>query len=198
MGRMTREGRYAIGASPLGTLLVAVRPEGLCAVMFGELAPPLARELARRFPTLAWRPVPPDTEPCFETVRRLIATPGEPFEGPLALAGTPFQRRVWDTLRAIPSGTTLSYGGVAAAIGQPKAARAVASACAANPVAVVVPCHRVVHQDGSLGGFGWGVARKAALLAREGALDEEGRLRPEAWPRVAPRGQAPPGTISPP
>jgi AraC family transcriptional regulator of adaptative response/methylated-DNA-[protein]-cysteine methyltransferase len=135
--------------------------------MFGDEAAALTAALRRRLPGRGWCPVPPAAEPSFAAVAALVEAPCTGWHGPLELVGTPFQLRVWEALRAIPCGHVTTYGEVAAAIGTPRAARAVAAACGANALAVVVPCHRVGPVDGSLGGFRWGLTRKRALQARE-------------------------------
>jgi AraC family transcriptional regulator of adaptative response/methylated-DNA-[protein]-cysteine methyltransferase len=164
---MSPSHRLAIGPGPLGPLLVATGPLGLCAVLLGDTREALEAALSHRLPGRAWRAVEPPEEPAFAAVTALLEAPGSGWTGPLELTGTPFQRRVWEALRAIPCGAVASYGEVAAALGAPRAARAVAAACGANALAVVVPCHRVGPADGSLGGFRWGAARKLALRARE-------------------------------
>ena len=159
---------YIVGSAPgeLGLLLVAATARGVCAVLLGGDAGELERELGRRFPAAL---VEPDShlEPQLRAV--LLAEPAAASELPLDLRGTAFQARVWAALRAIPRGETRSYAQVAAAVGNPKAVRAVARACAENPAALLVPCRRVIGGDGSLTGYRWGVERKRALLALEGA-----------------------------
>ncbi|MEB3223259.1 MAG: methylated-DNA--[protein]-cysteine S-methyltransferase [Candidatus Sericytochromatia bacterium] len=168
---MTPPLRLTIGDSPLGRLLVATSPAGLCAVLPGDADDCLREALRRRLPGHPWLPVPPSEEPAFAAVLALIATPAAGWAGPpLVLTGTPFQRRVWEALRAIPCGRIVTYGQLAATLGAPRATRAVAAAVGANALAVVVPCHRVGFADGGLGGFRWGLARKRALRAREAAL----------------------------
>ncbi len=151
----------------LGTMLVAQSQHGLCALMMGEDPDALVCELKQRFPLAT----PGDGDPQFERivaqVVELVEAPGTELDLPLDICGTPFQRRVWSALREIPPGQTLSYGELAARIGAPKAFRAVAGACAANALAVAIPCHRVVRGDGGISGYRWGVERKRALLKRE-------------------------------
>jgi AraC family transcriptional regulator of adaptative response/methylated-DNA-[protein]-cysteine methyltransferase len=144
---------------------VAWSDEGLRAVVLGDRAGPLIEDLRRRFP--AAKPADDSGHAVLAAVLDLIASPRARCELPLAPAGTDFQHRVWQALRAIPPGGTASYREIAAAIGRPGSSRAVAGACAANPLAVVVPCHRVVRSDGSLSGYRWGVDRKRRLLERE-------------------------------
>ncbi len=159
--------RYTVVPCPLGYLLVAATERGICAVRLGDSESELEDGLRRVFPA-AW--LERDQAALGRWVRELL----DYLEGnrphldlPLDVQATAFQRRVWDALRAIPRGSTRSYQEVAEAIGQPTAARAVARACAANPVALVVPCHRVVREDGGLGGYRWGIERKRALLELE-------------------------------
>ncbi len=166
--------RHAVADCALGRVLVAASARGLCAVFLGDDAAQLRAELQRAFPGA--RLV--DADPGFHAawmapVVRLIDAPmrGERLGLPIAVHGTPLQRRVWEALCEIPPGETRSYGDIAARLGlsRREAARDVAAACAANTLAVVIPCHRVVAADGRLSGYRWGIARKARLLAREGA-----------------------------
>ena len=162
----------ALGASSLGIVLVARSAKGVAAVLIGDDAGALRDDLARRFPEAELADGGAD-EGMGVLVReggRCVERPGEKLDAPLDLRGTVFQRSVWDALREIPAGATASYTEVAARLGRPEAARAVAAAVAANPLAVVVPCHRVVTRDGGLSGYRWGVARKRALLEREREL----------------------------
>jgi len=159
--------QYGIVASPLGRLLVAVTPRGLCAVRFGESAGELERELRAEFHAAE---VHRDDTAVRRYLQPLLASlRGErvTLDLPLDVRATAFQKKVWDELKKIPHGETRSYGEVARAIGDDNAVRAVARACASNPVAVVVPCHRVVRSDGNLAGYRWGVGRKKKLLERE-------------------------------
>lgn len=162
--------RFATGACALGLLLVATGERGLCAVALGEDAAALAGNCQARFPGATAAGGHPHLDALQARVARLVERPDERFEGPLDLRGTPFQLAIWRSLRALPAGRTVSYGALAAGLGRPGAARAVAAACAANPLALVIPCHRVVRGDGGLAGYRWGLARKRALLAREAAL----------------------------
>ncbi len=162
----------AIRPSSLGLVLVAATASGIAAIALGDEADALRQDLARRFPHATLR----DGDAAFEAlVARAVAlveTPGVPCELPLDVRGTAFQLRVWQALQAIPAGRTSSYAAVAAAVGAPGAARAVARACADNRLAVAIPCHRVVRGDGALSGYRWGVARKRALLDREAGSSE--------------------------
>ena len=156
--------RHATAGCTLGLVLVAVSERGVCAILVGDDAASLRADLARRFPQARLIA----DEAFADTVAAVVATvDGVATDLPLDIRGTAFQRRVWEVLRTIPAGETLSYAAVAERIGNRKAVRAVAGACGANPLAVAVPCHRVVGSDGGLGGYRWGVERKRALLARE-------------------------------
>jgi AraC family transcriptional regulator of adaptative response/methylated-DNA-[protein]-cysteine methyltransferase len=159
--------RHATVETSLGRVLVAATDRGVCAIQFGDDPAALEAWLVRRFPNAAILPGDAAFAETVAAVAALVERPGADRGLPLDLRGTAFQERVWRALRAIPAGSTASYAEIAAAIGQPTAARGVASACAANPVAIAVPCHRVVRADGDLSGYRWGVGRKAALLARE-------------------------------
>jgi AraC family transcriptional regulator of adaptative response/methylated-DNA-[protein]-cysteine methyltransferase len=159
--------RYSIVASPLGTLLVAATERGLCKISLGDSAAALERDLRREFPAAH---IARDTGPQSGWVQTILAhlAGTEPhLDLPLDIRATAFQQRVWNALRKIPYGSTRSYRAVARAIGNPGATRAVARACATNPVALVIPCHRVVREDGQPGGYRWGMERKEALLKRE-------------------------------
>jgi AraC family transcriptional regulator of adaptative response/methylated-DNA-[protein]-cysteine methyltransferase len=169
---------YDVVDSPLGRLLVAATARGVCALRFGDDAA-LRRELAAEFPRATLVPDPAAVAPYVAAVRAYLTGGLLLPDVPLDLRGTLFQQRVWAALREIPAGETRSYAAVARALGQPSAARAVARACAANPVAVLVPCHRVVRGDGGLSGYRWGVERKRALLA----LERTGQPRGGELPR---------------
>src|SRR5712691_4718489 len=151
----------------LGRLLVAATTRGVCAVRLGRSDAALEAELAREHPSAELRRDGAPLAPWVNTLLRHLAGEAPRLDLPLDVEATAFQRRVWQALRAIPYGETRSYGAVADAIGHPGAARAVARACAANPVALVIPCHRVVRGDGDPGGYRWGVARKRLLLEQE-------------------------------
>jgi AraC family transcriptional regulator of adaptative response/methylated-DNA-[protein]-cysteine methyltransferase len=159
--------RYSIADSPVGRMLLAASGRGVCAVSFGDSDSALLHSLQREFPGATLRRGN-------GLLKRWVRALLEQFDGtrplpqlPLDIQATAFQRRVWEYLRSIPYGTTQSYGEIARAIGRPTSARAVARACASNPVAVAVPCHRVVRGTGDLGGYRWGIERKRALLALE-------------------------------
>ncbi len=153
----------------LGWLLVAATERGVCCVLLGDDPGTLIAELARRFPRAARAEGGSGMEQLVATVLGLVENPAAPAVLPLDVRGTVFQLRVWQSLMAIPAGQTISYAQLAAAVGVPNGARAVARACASNHVAVAIPCHRVVRGDGDLSGYRWGVARKRALLERERA-----------------------------
>jgi len=159
--------RFAIGASSLGAVLVAATDVGVCTIWLGDDPDVLARELQDRFPSAELA----GDDPAFARwVAAVVGAIEEPRAGlslPLDIRATAFQRRVWEALREIPAGTTASYAEIAARIGAPRSVRAVARACATNELAIAIPCHRVVRQDGALSGYRWGVERKHALLARE-------------------------------
>jgi AraC family transcriptional regulator of adaptative response/methylated-DNA-[protein]-cysteine methyltransferase len=161
--------RFAIGQASLGAVLVAATDKGLCAIMLGDDPDLLARELQDRFPRAELIGGDPAFERTVARVVGLIEAPGQRLDLPLDIRGTAFQERVWQALRAIPPGKTATYAEIARAVGRPKATRAVAQACAANPLAVAIPCHRVVRADGELSGYRWGVERKRELLGREAA-----------------------------
>jgi len=159
--------RFAIGDTSLGFVLVAQGDAGLRAVLFGDDADGLVRDLQSRLPGAALAVDAGGVHAVLEAVVDCIEAPHLGFGVPVDLQGTPFQMKVWQALRRIPAGSTVSYGALARRLGVPDSARAIAAACAANPLAVVVPCHRVVAADGGLSGYRWGVARKRALLQRE-------------------------------
>jgi AraC family transcriptional regulator of adaptative response/methylated-DNA-[protein]-cysteine methyltransferase len=166
-GRDARIG-YTIGDSPLGKLLIAATERGLCSVILGDSDAQLTRQLSTQFP-LAQIRLEPRLEPHLGEVLSQFTEHPAALDLPLDLRATAFQMRVWEALRRIPRGETRSYAQLAASLGQPTAVRAVARACATNPVAVVIPCHRVIGSDGKLTGYRWGVERKKKLLELEGA-----------------------------
>jgi AraC family transcriptional regulator of adaptative response/methylated-DNA-[protein]-cysteine methyltransferase len=160
---------FAVAECSLGVLLVARSARGVCAILLGDAADQLERDLQRRFPADRLIRGGRELGPVLRQVIELVESRTSRAGVPLDIRGTTFERRVWSALRRIPAGSTASYAQIAARIGAPQAARAVARACAANKLAVAVPCHRVVRSDGALSGYRWGVARKRALLAREAA-----------------------------
>lgn len=161
--------RFAVGQSSLGAILVAQSTRGVCAVLLGDDPDLLLRDLQDRFPRAHLIGGDGDFEQTVASVVGFIEAPRIGLSLPLDLQGTAFQLRVWQALRGIPAGQTASYSDIALRIGAPSSVRAVASACAANPVAVAVPCHRVLRIDGGISGYRWGVERKRALLMRESA-----------------------------
>jgi AraC family transcriptional regulator of adaptative response/methylated-DNA-[protein]-cysteine methyltransferase len=171
---MTFAIHYAIAPCRLGQLLVAATPRGICQVRFGDDQASLEDALAREFP---WARLERDEAALAERVGillRAVEGGGIPESLTLDVPGSRFQRRVWEALKAIPQGRTRSYGEIAADVGVAAGARAVARACAANPVALAIPCHRVVPRDGSVGGYRWGAWRKRALLEGEAAAPVSG------------------------
>lgn len=162
---------HACGDSALGMVCIGATDRGLCFVQFGDDADALVAQLAREFPAARLEPMPDTARGAFHAWMRALAAHLEGERAapqlPLDLQGSAFQLRVWNYLRSIPRGEVVSYAEAARALGAPKAARAVASACARNRVAVLVPCHRVVRGDGGLGGYRWGLPRKRALIDAE-------------------------------
>jgi AraC family transcriptional regulator, regulatory protein of adaptative response / methylated-DNA-[protein]-cysteine methyltransferase len=159
--------RFAIGESWLGPILVASSEKGVCAILLGDDPEALVRDLQDRFPRAEFIGGDEDFERLVATVVGFLENPSSGLDLPLDIRGTAFQQRVWEALRQIPAGSTASYAEIAGRIGQPKSVRAVAQACAANNLAVAVPCHRVVKTDGALSGYRWGIERKGRLLRRE-------------------------------
>ncbi|MGH9854462.1 MAG: bifunctional DNA-binding transcriptional regulator/O6-methylguanine-DNA methyltransferase Ada [Blastocatellia bacterium] len=166
-GGANTEIRFAIGQCSLGAILVAKSGRGVCAILLGDDADELARELQDQFPRANLIGGDGEFEQLVARVVGFVEAPGIGLDLPLDLRGTAFQQRVWQALREIPAGETASYTDIANRIGSPKSVRAVAQACAANTLAVAIPCHRVVRNDGGLSGYRWGVERKRALLEKE-------------------------------
>jgi AraC family transcriptional regulator of adaptative response/methylated-DNA-[protein]-cysteine methyltransferase len=166
--------RFAVGRCTLGSILVASTAKGVCAILLGDDPDELVRDLQDRFPKADLVGGDADYEGTIVAAVGLVDAPRHAFALPLDVRGTAFQHRVWTALRAIPAGKTASYAEVAAMIGMPDAVRSVAGACARNPIAVAIPCHRVVRTDRSLSGYRWGVDRKAELLKREAAGHQQG------------------------
>jgi len=164
--------RFAVGQSSLGSILVASSDNGVAAILMGDDPDALVRDLQDRFPKARMIGGDADYELLVARVVGLIEAPRVGLDLPLDVRGTAFQRRVWQALREIPPGRTVSYAEIARAIGAPKATRAVAGACAANNLAVAIPCHRVVRNDGSLAGYAWGVERKRVLIEREHGVED--------------------------
>ncbi len=165
--------RYAMVECYLGWMLVAATERGVCAIEFGDHCDGLRDELTARFPAAELRGDDPEFAEWVEGVLAALDRPARGLDLPLDICGTAFQRRVWQALQAVPAGSTATYADIARKIGKPSAARAVARACAANPVAVLIPCHRIVRGDGGLGGYRWDLRRKRALLEREAAQRAE-------------------------
>ncbi len=166
-GGANEEIRFAVGQTSLGAILVASSKKGVASILLGDDPEELVRNLQDRFPKACLIGGDGDFEALVAQVVGLVEMPGIGLDLPLDVRGTAFQQRVWQALREIPVGETVSYGEVARRIGAPKAVRAVAAACSANKLAVAIPCHRVVRNDGSLSGYAWGVERRRALLDRE-------------------------------
>jgi AraC family transcriptional regulator, regulatory protein of adaptative response / methylated-DNA-[protein]-cysteine methyltransferase len=165
--------RYAVQPSALGMLLIAATECGVCAIELGDSESELTQRLQTRFANATFEATDAQFNDWLAKTLAFIQLPRTGLDLPLDIQGTAFQRRVWQALQDIPAGVTLSYSQLAQQIGQPSAVRAVASACAANQLALVIPCHRIVRSDGSLSGYRWGVQRKAQLLKAEKAEDEE-------------------------
>jgi AraC family transcriptional regulator, regulatory protein of adaptative response / methylated-DNA-[protein]-cysteine methyltransferase len=159
--------RFAVGECSLGSILVAVSGRGVCAILLGDDPGALLRDLQDRFPKADLIGGDEGFEQVVARIVGLVEAPALGLDLPLDVRGTAFQQRVWQALREIPAGSTAAYAEIAKRIGAPQAVRAVAQACASNPIAVAIPCHRVVRSDGALSGYRWGVERKRALLDRE-------------------------------
>jgi AraC family transcriptional regulator of adaptative response/methylated-DNA-[protein]-cysteine methyltransferase len=163
----TRAIEFAVVPSSLGALLIAATEKGVCQIRFADANRDPEEELAEEFPFAELRENPVRLEPWSDALVSYVDGHSTDLEVPLDVSGSRFQRRVWNALRSIPRGDTRTYSEVADSLGVPKSARAVARACASNPAAVAIPCHRVVAKSGELGGYRWGLARKRALLQRE-------------------------------
>lgn len=161
--------RFAIGECSLGAILVAATDKGVCAILLGDDPEALVRDLQDRFDRAELVGGDSDFEALVARAVGLVEHPRQGADLPLDVRGTAFQQKVWQALRDLKPGETASYSEIAGKIGAPKAVRAVAQACAANNLAVAIPCHRVVRNDGALSGYAWGVERKRALLDREAA-----------------------------
>lgn len=164
---MNQEIRFAVENTNLGWAMVAATEIGICAIALGDNPDELASEIYRRFPQAKLGDDDPTFQQWVADVVSTIEIPRRSLNLPIDIQGTAFQQQVWQVLQTIPVGSTISYQQVAAQIGNPKAFRAVASACAANKLAIAIPCHRVVGSNGSLSGYRWGVERKQALLELE-------------------------------
>lgn len=161
---------WASAPSALGHVLIGATPQGLCAILLGDDEAALLADLRRRFPRATLNAGGITARDWARAAATCVDDPGQELSLPLDIRGTAFQQRVWQLLRTIPPGQTLSYGEIAQRLGMPRSSRAVAQACAANPLAVAVPCHRVVARDGGLTGYRWGLERKRALLKREAGV----------------------------
>jgi AraC family transcriptional regulator of adaptative response/methylated-DNA-[protein]-cysteine methyltransferase len=161
--------RFAVGQCWLGAIQVAATGKGVCAILLGDDPEALVQDLQASFPKA--RVIGGDTafEAWIAKVVGFVEAPALGLDLPLDVRGTAFQQRVWQALRAIPSGSTATYAEIAERIGRPAAARAVARACASNPLVVAIPCHRVVRTNGALAGYRWGIVRKRDLIEREGS-----------------------------
>jgi AraC family transcriptional regulator, regulatory protein of adaptative response / methylated-DNA-[protein]-cysteine methyltransferase len=159
--------RFAVGECSLGSVLVAATEKGVCTIHFGDDPDALVRDLQDHFPKAQLIGGDADFEQLVAQVVAFVEAPAKALDLPLDVRGTAFQQRVWQALRKIPPGSTASYTEIAHRIGAPQSVRAVAAACAANVLAVAIPCHRVVRNDGALSGYRWGIERKRALLERE-------------------------------
>lgn len=169
--------RFALARCWLGTLLVAATERGVCAILLGDDADELQKDLHRRFPRAQLQAGDQRFARLLSRVVRAVEQPALAARLPLDLQGTVFQRLVWEALRAVPAGTTVSYAEIARRIGRPRSVRAVGQAIGANPIAVAVPCHRIIRSDGSLCGYHWGSERKRALLEREAHGQREAHSR---------------------
>jgi AraC family transcriptional regulator of adaptative response/methylated-DNA-[protein]-cysteine methyltransferase len=172
-GSINTEIRFAIGQCSLGAILVAMSARGVCAIALGDDPDALVRKLQDRFPHTELIGGESEFEQLVDKVVGFIEAPALGLGLPLDVQGTAFQQRVWQALLEIPAGSKVSYTDIAQRIGSPKSVRAVAGACAANMLAVAIPCHRVVRNDGALSGYRWGVERKRALLERESIYDRK-------------------------
>jgi AraC family transcriptional regulator of adaptative response/methylated-DNA-[protein]-cysteine methyltransferase len=172
-GGANEEIRFAVGETSLGAILVASSKKGVASVLLGTDPDTLVRNLQDRFPKARLIGADSDYEALVATVVGFVEATNLGLDLPLDVRGTAFQQRVWQALQEVPVGQTVSYAEVARRIGSPKAVRAVAGACAANNLAVAIPCHRVVRNDGSLSGYAWGVDRKRVLLDREAAFGKQ-------------------------
>jgi len=159
--------RFAVGECSLGSILVAQSDRGICAILLGDDPDSLARDLQDQFPQANLIGGNASFEQLVAKVVGFVEAPALGLDLPLDVRGTAFQQRVWQSLRKIPVGSTASYTDIAKLIGSPKSVRAVAQACGANALAVAIPCHRVVRNDGAVSGYRWGVERKRALLEKE-------------------------------
>ena len=166
-----QEIKFATSECSLGSILVAQSEKGICAILMGDNPDTLVNDLKTRFPNVSLIKTDKELKDAIHHVMNFIETPHLGLALRLDIRGTVFQKKVWQALSKIPSGSTLSYSDIANSLGSPKAVRAVAGACAANPLAVAIPCHRVLRSDGGLSGYRWGIERKRLLLEREAKPD---------------------------
>jgi len=166
----SRNIHFSTGQTTLGTVLVAKSDKGICAIMLGDDLDRLLQELQDDFSQAILIKGNEDFKSCVAQIVDFIEAPHMDFNLPLDVQATPFQERVWQILRQIPPGQTISYSALAQRIGQPKAVRAVAQACGANKIAVIIPCHRVIRNNGAISGYRWGIERKCALLEKEAQI----------------------------
>jgi AraC family transcriptional regulator of adaptative response/methylated-DNA-[protein]-cysteine methyltransferase len=171
-GGVNEEIKFAVGQTSLGAILVASSKKGVVSILLGDDPDKLVHDLQDRFPKARLVGANRDYEALVARVVGFVEKPGVGLDLPLDVRGTAFQQRVWQALREIPVGETISYAEIAQRIGSPQAVRAVAGACAANKLAVAIPCHRVIRNDGALSGYAWGVERKRALIDREASGPE--------------------------
>lgn len=171
-GGVNEEIRFAVGQTSLGAILVASSRKGVVSILLGDDPDKLVHDLQDRFPKARLVGADRDYEALVARVVGFVEKPGVGLDLPLDVRGTAFQQRVWRALREIPVGETISYAEIAERIGSPQAVRAVAGACAANKLAVAIPCHRVIRNDGALSGYAWGVERKRVLIDREASGPE--------------------------
>ena len=165
---------YSVAKTTLGNLLVASTERGVSAVYLGENERTLVSELRKEYPRAEIAEAAKGKQPWVSEIVKRVEGDAPSVELPLDVQATAFQRLVWQELQKIPRGTTRTYTEVAKALGKPRSVRAVARACATNPVSIVVPCHRVIRTDGQLAGYRWGLERKEALLQREGKRSKQG------------------------
>ena len=161
---------YALGDTSLGSVLIAHSANGVCAILLGDDRQRLIRDLHAHFAEAILRAGASGMGEAVAAAVEAVERPERPFDLPLDIGGTDFQKKVWQALREIPPGTITSYSQVAQSIGAPKSLRAAAGACAANVLAIAIPCHRVLRSNGSLSGYRWGMERKRILLEREKAI----------------------------
>ena len=161
--------KYANGQCSLGAIVVAASEAGVCAILLGDDSVAIVQDLRKRFPEARLVEARQSLDPLMAKVIKFVDSPKASLDVQLDAHGTQFQQRVWFALQKIPAGATVTYTDIATEIGAPRSVRAVAQACGANPIAVAIPCHRVVRSDGGLSGYRWGIERKRTLLARERA-----------------------------